>query len=86
MALNGPFDEIPFEQMRISPVRVIQKKTRGEFGMIYHLSYFDGSSVNNYIPEEFSLVKYARVDDAIKIIKWLGSRSLLVKTNICNAF
>ena len=68
MALNGPFDEIPFEQMRISPVRVIQKKTRGEFRMIHHLSYFDGSSVNNYIPEEFSSVKYARVDDAIKII------------------
>ena len=54
--------------------------------MIHHLSFPHGSSVNNFIPEEFSTLKYATVDDAIKMIKTLGVGCVLAKTDVRSAF
>ena len=37
--------------------------------MIHHLSFPDGSSVNDFIPKEISSVQYASIHDAIDLIK-----------------
>ena len=68
----GPFSEPPLPNLRISPLGVIPKKVQGEFRMIHHLSFPFGASVNDFIPQEFCSVHYAKVDDAIRFIKRLG--------------
>ena len=84
--LAGPFDTPPFPNLRISPLGVVPKKTPGAYRLIHHLSYPQGSSVNDGIAFEHSTVSYARVDDAIKLIKQAGRGCFLAKTDIQNAF
>ena len=84
--LAGPFDSPPFSTFRVSPLGLIPKKTPGEFRMIHHLSFPDGSSINDSIPFEFTSVNYARVDDATALVKQLGPGCFLAKTDIQNAF
>ena len=54
--------------------------------MIHHLSYPKGSSVNNFIPDYCSTVKYASVGDAIKLLKCLGHGCFMAKTDVKSAF
>ena len=62
------------------------KKSPGEFRLIHHLSYTAGSSVNESIPKELASVRYATIDDAIRLIKSLGKGCFLAKTDIKSAF
>ena len=82
----GPFAEPPLPNLRISPLGVIPKKVQGEFRMIHHLSFPFGASVNDFIPQEFCSVHYAKVDDAIRFIKRLGRGCTLAKTDVRSAF
>ena len=69
-----------------SPLGVVPKKTPGEFRIIHHLSYPDGSSVNDFISYEKSMVHYASISDAIAMIKSIGRGSYMSKTDIKSAF
>ena len=71
--LAGPFECPPFPKFRVSPLGVVPKKTPGEYRLIHHLSFPRGDSVNDGIAPEHASVQYARVDDAVAIIKQLGS-------------
>ena len=82
----GPFSSPPFADFVSSPLGVIPKKTQGEFRIIHHLSYPDGSSVNDFIPSEKSTVHYASISDAIAMIKSIGRGSYMSKTDIKSAF
>ena len=82
----GPFDVPPFDPFRVSPLGIIPKKSPGEFRLIHHLSYPAGSSVNDGIPKELATVRYATIDDAIRLIKSLGKGCFLAKTDIKSAF
>ena len=62
------------------------KKSPGEFRLIHHLSYPAGSSVNDGIPKELATVRYATIDDAIRLVKLLGKGCFLAKTDIKSAF
>ena len=75
-----------FENFRISPLGLVPKKAPGEFRLIHHLSFPEGSSVNDGIPRELSSVHYATIDDAIKKISSLGAGCFLAKTDIKSAF
>ena len=85
-AKDNPFDVPPFDPFRVSPLGIIPKKSPGEFRLIHHLSYPAGSSVNDGIPKELATVKYATIDDAIRLIKSLGKGCFLAKTDIKSAF
>jgi len=54
--------------------------------MIHHMSFHNGSSVNNSIPPEHTSVKYATIEDAIRLVKQNGKGCFLAKTDIKNAF
>ena len=54
--------------------------------MIHHLSFPKGTSVNDGIPDVETSVRYATVDDAIRLIKQAGPGCFLAKTDIKNAF
>ena len=53
---------------------------------IYHLSYPEGDSTNDYIPKEPYALQYVRVDDAIRILLSLGLGSYMAKTDLKSAF
>lgn len=61
-------------------------KRQGEFGLIHHLSFPQGSSLNDGISSEFTSVSYATVEDAIHIIRTVGHGCFMAKTDIKNAF
>lgn len=82
----GPFDVPPFDTFRTSPLGIVPKKSPGEFRLIHHLSYPAGSSVNDGIPKELATVRYATIDDAIRLVKSLGNGCFLAKTDIKSAF
>lgn len=86
--IAGPFSGNPFQNIKISPLGIVPKKTPNEFRMIHHLSYpkGTGTSVNEGIPKHHATVSYARVDDAVHKLKRVGRGSFLAKTDIESAF
>ena len=82
----GPFSTRPFPNFRCSPLGIVPKKDPSEFRLIHHLSYPKGSSVNDFIPDYCSTVKYASVGDAIKLLQRLGKSCFMAKTDIKSAF
>ncbi|PJE77719.1 hypothetical protein CI610_03354 [invertebrate metagenome] len=84
--IAGPFISAPFENLQISPLGLVPKKEPNEFRLIHHLSFPDGSSINDGIAPEDVSVKYQTVSDAIGLIKYFGKGALMAKTDIENAF
>ena len=84
--IAGPYNSPPFEQFVVSPLGVVPKKTPGQFRMIHHESYPPGQSVNSGIPQCYTTVKYATVQNVISDIKSAGPGSFLAKTDISDAF
>ena len=83
----GPFDEPPFPNLRVSPIKVAPKKTPGDYRFINNLSYpYDEEAVNTSIPRYKVSVQYSTVDDAIAHIKEVGTEAHLAKTDIKSAF
>ena len=84
--IAGPYSSPPFPQFRISPLGLVPKKTEGEFRLIHHLSFPQGSPLNDGISSEFTSVSYATVEDAIHTIRTVGHGCFMAKTDIKNAF
>ena len=85
--IMGPYDEPPHVQnYKISPLGVVPKKTPRKFRIIHHLSYPEGSSVNDFIPREISSVQYETVQDAISIITQTRLPVFMAKVDIESAF
>ena len=82
----GPFPFPPLPNLRISPLGLVEKKKRGEFRLIHHLSYPKDKSVNDFIDPKLCYVKYANFDQAVSIIQELGQGCLLGKSDLKNAF
>ena len=82
----GPFDEPPFSQFQCSPVGLVEKKEKGSYRMIHHLSYPEGSSVNDQIDPEWSSVSYANIGDAIDLVINLCPKTFMAKTDVKSAF
>ena len=84
----GPYEEVPkFDNFRLSPLGVIPKKQPGEFRMIQHLSFPEGSSVNESIPKEFTTVSYASIQEAIEFIKLAPNKPVfMAKVDVESAF
>jgi hypothetical protein len=77
----SPFENSPFLTLQISPL-----EKPGEFRVIHHLSYPDGTSINDGISKDLCTVQYQTIGDAIKLVKHYGKGSLLSKTDIENSF
>lgn len=55
----GPFNHPPLPHFQVPSLGAVLKKMGGEFHLIQHLSYLKGALVNNAIPAEYCLVRYA---------------------------
>lgn len=84
--IAGPFKEAPFTNFRVSPIGLVEKKTKGEYRLIHHLSYPKGDSVNDFIDPELCSVQYTSFDQAIKLVQSLGTGCFLSKCDIKSAF
>jgi len=84
--IAGPFSAPPFVNFITSPLGVVPKKSPGDFRIIHHLSYPEGDSVNDFIPDDRSTVHYASISDAISLIKRIGPGCFMAKTDIKSAF
>ncbi|XP_077790847.1 uncharacterized protein LOC144328967 [Podarcis muralis] len=84
--MAGPFVTPPFQNLHVSPLGIVPKKAPGEFRLIHNLSHPMGTSVNDVIPPELCSVKYASLDQAIKLIRSFGHSALLAKCDIESAF
>ena len=72
--------------LKVSPLGLIPKKEAGEYRVIQHVSFSEGTSINDGIlPEEVS-VHYQSIDDAISLIQSIGPGALMAKTDIEKAF
>lgn len=77
--LAGPFSSPPFSVFRISPLVLVPKKVEGEFRLLHHLSFPEGSSLNDGISPDHTSVSYATVEDAICRIKTVGLVALWLR-------
>ena len=73
---------LPYANLQISPLGLVPKQKVGEYRVIHHLSYPEGSSINDGISKDDSIVEYQTIDDAIELIKRYGKGALLAKTDI----
>lgn len=82
--IAGPFSELPFNSLKISPLGIVPKKTQDQFRMIHHLSYptKQEGSVNAGISDDSAAVNYAGIHDAVGYIKELGIDVFCCKTDI----
>ena len=82
----GPFPSSPLPNFQCHPVGIVPKKHSSEWRTIYHLSYPEGDSINDYIPKDPYSLQYVRVDDAIRALQSLGHGSYMAKTDLKSAF
>ena len=58
----GPFATPPFSNFPTSPRGLVPKKDPSEFRLIHHLSYPQGTSVNDFIPDHCSTENTLRTE------------------------
>lgn len=81
-----PFDNPPFQTFPCSPIGLVEKKTKRELKMINHLSYPEGSSINDNTDPQLAEVKYAGIADTIDMVRGLSQIAFKVKTDVKKAF
>ena len=82
----GPYPSPPLPKFQCHSVGVIPKKHSTEWRTIYHLSFPQGTSINDHIPKDPYSLSYVRVDDAIRILQSLGRGAFMAKTDLKSAF
>ena len=85
--IAGPFSQPPHPHFRSSPIFLREKKTPGKYRCIQNLSFpYDGTSINDSIPDSIKSVQYATIKDAIFTIQKIGKYTYLAKFDILEAF
>ena len=84
----GPFDEVPFPNLQVSPIGLVPKKHSNKYRTIFHLCYpKTGNSINSFINKDDFSLSYVTIDDAIKHIQLLVPATVfMAKTDIESAF
>ena len=84
--IAGPFFRIPFPQLKCTPLSLREKSTPGSYRLLHNLSYpYDHTAVNFGIPEESKSVRYASLNDAIKVLQTRPG-AYMAKADIKDAF
>ncbi|XP_045196576.2 uncharacterized protein LOC123551595 isoform X1 [Mercenaria mercenaria] len=83
--IAGPFKEKPFPNLRQSTIGLVPKKD-GSSRLIHHLSYPQGSSLNDFIDPASSSVHYTSIDRVVEAVVTLGRSCEMAKVDIKSAF
>ena len=85
--LIGPISREANAHVHTSPIGLVPKgHTERKWRLIVDLSAPRSASVNNGILGELCSMKYASLDDAVSLIRQLGSGSQLVKMDLKDAY
>lgn len=84
----GPYEQVPFDNHKISPLAATEKKQPGEYRLIHDLSHPKGAgvSVNDNIEVEKGKVKYQSMDNVIDTIAQLGPNTWLAVFDVEHAY
>ena len=82
---SGPFVLPPLEPFHCSPLGAVPKKD-GTFRIILDLSSPRGASINEGISRDDFSIKYSSFDDAVTLVRSLGSSAFMAKLDIRHAF
>jgi len=83
--MSGPFKYKPLSNLRVSPIGLVPKRTGG-FRLITHMSFPYLESVNDYIDPDYTKVKYSDFDNAVRMLRRLGTGTWMAKMDLKNAF
>lgn len=81
----GPFNKCPISNLQTSPIGLVPKENSG-WRLITHLSYPEGSSINDFIDYDICQVKYTSVDKVLEIVTSCGRHARIGKMDISQAF
>ena len=81
----GPFDEPPFAVLHCSPLGAAPKKD-GSVRLVLDLSSPRGCAINEGISREEFSVQYSSFDDAVNLVRTIGTSAFLAKLDIKHAF
>lgn len=85
--IHGPFSREPLAALRCSPVGVVaRKRNPAKLRLINHLSWPDGLSVNDGIPDDEAHISYDMFERAVQDLLETGPGSLLAKLDLKDAF
>ena len=86
----GPFDNVIWENSRISPIGVAKGKWSGKLRLILDLSSPHDNekhpSINSLIEKDSFSLSYTTIDDAVSVITKLGVNSTMCKVDVASAF
>ncbi|XP_052272390.1 uncharacterized protein LOC127872908 isoform X2 [Dreissena polymorpha] len=83
--ISGPFIVPPISNLKVSPLGILEKPDGG-WRLITHLSYPNGSSVNDGFSVEDISVKYTSFDKVADMLFSLGTSAMMAKRDIKSAF
>ncbi len=66
--IAGPFDTRPISDLIVSPIGLVPKSEPGKYRLIQHLSFPDGSSINDGINRDMCKVQYTSFDVAVRLV------------------
>ena len=79
--IAGPFINPSFPTFRVSHIGLVPKKD-GNFRMMHNWPHPMHNSVNDFIDSELCAVRYANIDDAVKLVKRIGRNGKLAKADV----
>ncbi|KAG5715762.1 Integrase/recombinase xerD like protein [Termitomyces sp. T112] len=82
----GPFTSPPFSNFCTSPIRAITRKRLLKVRRIHHLSWPQGSLINDGIPDAEATIIYDMVEQAIHDLAASGLGSLMLKLDLESVF
>ena len=83
----GPLPLQAREVVHCSPIGLVPKgRQSGQWRMIVDLSYPEGRSVNDGIPDRLCSVNYSAMDEALLFIRRLGRGTRLIKVDLKGAY
>ncbi len=84
--VHGPFSTPPFDNFRSSPLGVAARKRSSKLRVIHHLSWPDGTSVNDGVPDSEVSIVYETFQSAVEALRTSGRGSTMVKLDLEQAF
>ena len=85
--LIGPLPRAAVRHIHVSPIGLVPKgHASGKWRTIVDLSAPLSFSVNDGIQEDLCSLRYAALDDALRLISWLGPGTQLIKMDIRDAY
>jgi len=84
--IAGPFESRPIPNLIVSPIGLVPKSEPGKYRLIQHLSFPEGTSINDGIDRDMCKVQYTSFDVAVGLVVAAGKGALMAKADIESAF